>query len=278
MPLTPDQIAARRHLLGASEIPAVLGVDPHRSPVDVYLSKVEDLGDFTNPAIEAGNRLEPVLLAYAEEHVGRPLADRGVLHVKGLLGATLDGDFGGGEIVEAKTTGIVDDWGDEGTDQVPDRVLAQVHHQFYVTGAVVAWVPVILARFSLKFAMYRVERNNDLCEMVAAKGIEFMEQHVAKRKPPVGIPSLEILKRIRREPGTWADVPDDLVAAWIEAREAEKAAGQRRDEAQAAVLAALGSCDGGRCGQGELTYMLTQRKGYTVAASEYRTLRLKGAK
>lgn len=278
MTLTKDQLARRRNYLGASESPAVLGVDPHRSPVDVYLSKVEELADFTNDKIEAGNRLEPVLLAYAAEYVGRPLLDAGSEHRQGVLSCTLDGRFSETELVEAKTTGIVDGWGDDETDQIPDKVLVQVHHQFVVTGADVCWVPVILARMGITFRMFKVERNDELCKVVAAKGIEFMENHVAKRKPPVGIPSLEVLKRIRREPGKWATIPDELVAAWIEAKEAEKAARKTAEESQAAVLAAFGDAEGGHSGLGDLTYLNYERKGYTVAATEYRMLKLKKAK
>lgn len=276
--LTPQQIAERRNFLGASDSPAIIGVDPYRSPIDVYLSKVEALDDLTSPKAEAGNRLEPVLLEYAAEYVGRPLLDRGTMHTKGLLACNLDGRFSETEIIEAKTTGIVDGWGDDESDEIPDKVLVQVHHQFHVTGAAVAWVPVILARFGLTFRMFRVERNEQLVEIVAAKGIEFMERHVLARKPPTGIPSLEVLKRIRREPGKWVEVPDDLVAAWTEAKDAEKAAKEGRDEAQAALLAALGDAEGARYSGGELTYLEQERKGYTVAATRFRTLRMKAKK
>ena len=278
MTLTPEQIEARRRYLGASDSPAIIGVDPYRSPVDVYLSKVNALDDVASPKAEAGSRLEPVLLDYAAEYLGRPILDRGTMHVKGLLACNLDGRFSETELVECKTTGLVDGWGDDESDEIPDKVLVQVHHQFYVTGAAVCWVPVILARFGLSFRMFRVQRNEQLCEIVASKGVEFMEQHVARRKPPTGIPSLEILKRIRREPGKWVDVPDELVAAWSEAREAEKAADKGREEAQAALLAALGDAEGGRCSAGDLTYLEQERTGYTVAASRYRTLRLKARK
>ena len=274
MSLTKDQIKARRNYLGASEIPAVLGVDPHRSPIDVYLSKTESLDDITSPAMEAGNLLEPVLIQYAEQRVGRPCIERGVMHTLGNLCATLDGRFSDAEIIEAKTTGIVDGWGDEETDAIPDRVLVQVHQQFVVTGAVIAWVPVILARFGLQFRMYRVDRNDDLCGLVSERGEAFMAD-VQRGRPPVGIPSLEVLKRIRREPGTWVDVPDDLVAAWLDAKEAAKAADSAKEQAQAALLLAFGGADGAHSGLGDLTYMETERKAYQVAATRYRTLRLK---
>lgn len=276
--LTSEQRTARRAYIGSSDAPAILGVDPFRNRHDVFLDKTRDLEDFTSPAIEAGNLLEPVLIDWCSRQLDRPIRNRGTMHVRGDLACNLDADLSDTEIIEAKTTGMVDHWGEENSDEVPDKVLVQTHHAFHCTGAVVAYVPVILARFSLKFALYRVERNDKVCEAVAAECIDFMQNNVRKGIAPVGAPSLDVVKRVRRQPETWCDVPDELVEAWQQHRKARLAAEKIEDEAQAAVLAALGTCDGGRTGLGDLTHLEYSRKGYTVAPSKYRQLKLKGSK
>ena len=55
--LTQEQQARRLSGLGASEVPAVLGLDPYRSPLDVYLEKTGVLPPFEgNNFTEWGNR------------------------------------------------------------------------------------------------------------------------------------------------------------------------------------------------------------------------------
>jgi hypothetical protein len=39
MPLTPEQLELRKNRIGASEIGAVLGIDPHRSPLQLWMDK-----------------------------------------------------------------------------------------------------------------------------------------------------------------------------------------------------------------------------------------------
>jgi len=197
----------------------------------------------------------------------------------GIRIANLDGATRDNEIVEAKTTTIADEWGDQLTDQVPERVLAQVHHQLGVAGPDfrVAYIPVLLPGFkSLDFRLYRVERNDELVAAVAAAAVDFMENHIRPELPPDDFrPSLEVAKRIRREPDVVVDIPEDLFTAYKEAQAAASAAEKAKKAAQAELLAALGTAEGGSCALGSVTYLEQTRKSYTVAESTYRVLRLK---
>ena len=62
------RLEERRKTLGASEIPAVAGVNPHRSALDVYLEKKGLSAPFAGNAFtEWGLRLEePIAQKYAE--------------------------------------------------------------------------------------------------------------------------------------------------------------------------------------------------------------------
>jgi len=282
MSLTDQQIEQRRKGIGSSDAPAVLGVDPYRGPGDVYLEKRLELAPISTEAIRSGDRLEPILIKYAEEVLGKKIvASVRVASDDGVNAANLDGMVEYDpinevltEIVEAKTTGLVDGWGDpKELNTVPDKVLIQTHHQFYVTGAVVAWVPVILARFGLKFEMHRVERDDELAAMVGRRCVDFWRNHVETGVEPGEAPKLDALTRVKRVPGKVVAIDGDLLVAYRAANEIAKGAKKMADQAKAELLASIGDGDGGRSDAGCFTYLEYQRKGYAVKPSSYRQMK-----
>jgi predicted phage-related endonuclease len=75
MPIDEQSRAIRRDLLTASDIPAILGIDPHRTAIDVWTSEIapdkvndEATGeddDKSSYAMQRGHALEPLLVAWA---------------------------------------------------------------------------------------------------------------------------------------------------------------------------------------------------------------------
>jgi putative phage-type endonuclease len=280
--LTEQQKLLRADKLGSSDAPAVMGCDKYRNASDVFMVKTGIADDFEgNEATARGNLLEPVLIRYAEQQLGwAAQPDLCFVHPSNLLIANLDAGNGISaptEIIEAKSTVLGEEWGENGTDEIPDRVNVQIAHQFAcVPSARVAWVPVLLPGFrSFDWRLYRVERNEDLVSIVEAGGLAFMREHVVPRHPPSDFrPSLEVLRRVRRQPNKTVQVNQELIDLLAMAREAKSKAEKAEKEAQAAVLAALGDADGGEAESLRVTYMLTKRKGYTVEPTEYRQLRI----
>jgi putative phage-type endonuclease len=288
--ITAAQREARRKYAGSSDAAAICGLDPYRSAADVWLAKTGRADDFAgNEHTDRGNLLEPVVLTWARERIGRDFA-RDVMDVGacGLLAANFDGRSGGSVpepfVVEAKTTVTDDEWGDEGTDQVPDRVVCQVHHQMTVAGPEfrVAFVPVLIPGFkAFDFRLYRVDRDDELADALAARCRAFMTDHVrADVRPADFKPSLDVLKRVRREPDKLLDgmLSADLVDAWEQAKLTLKQAKEEEEKVKAALIAALDVAEGALCPQGLITYLQTSRKGYVVEPTTYRTLRLKKAR
>jgi len=164
MPLTPTQIAERAKGIGASEAGAILGLDPFASAYDVWLRKTGKVGDVeTNDAIEWGNDLEEVIGKRAARvlncRVTRPTHT--YRHQNGIMLANLDFEADlptfGPSPLEAKSTGIMDGWGEDDSDQVPDRVWAQVQVQMMCRKAQVAKVARMLGRYGFKFTIYTVQ-------------------------------------------------------------------------------------------------------------------------
>ena len=117
MGLSQAHEARRKRYLGASDVPAVIGVSPHKSAADVYYSKTCEFskgGGKIPHAIRVGNLAESAVLDYAEEEIGKIKRNQFRVHpcVK-WAAATLDAVvIGKPEGVEAKTTSRTDEWGD----------------------------------------------------------------------------------------------------------------------------------------------------------------------
>jgi hypothetical protein len=188
-------------------------------------------------------------------------------------------------IVEAKTTVNGEDWGEEGTNEVPDRVMVQVHHQMVVAGPAfrVAYVPVLMPGYrSFEFRLYRVPRYDKLAAAVESRGVEFMERFVRADKPPTDYhPNLEVLQRVKRVPKSIVPVPDVAVQLWKAATAREKKAKEECDRAKADLIACMTDvatgegAEAGKFSAGMVTYYQQTRKAHTVAESSFRVLRLK---
>jgi len=276
MPITAKQREDRRNHLGSSDMAAIMGLSLYKSPMDVWLEKVYD----TEPAEETkamriGNRFEAGLL---EEGAERVRADEPEImkrfpglkfqsnqfRVKDIFGAHLDAQGyeqkNGKKIFvpigqEAKTTSKWEGWGDEGTDQVPDDVALQVHHQIYAASLEIVFIPVLTVSFGrLDMRLYKIERRPGIEEKIIHFGQHWWEQHVIAKKPPVdsGPASLDVLKRIRREPETVVDIPAIDVDLWQELREKRLEAGKKEKEALARALGLIGNNEAGRLPDGRM--------------------------
>lgn len=282
MSLTPQELERRRHFLTASDVPAILGKSPWNNAADVFLAKVAGLVPKTNAAMEAGSLLEPKVLEWAESRLGPILPGDWRVHDNGINAASLDGMTADGEIVEAKTSGIVGpgnprDWGEEGTDEIPEYYLAQVYAQLLVTGARRAWVPALIG--GRGFVLYCVWPNERALAAIEAVSVQFWTGCVlAKEPPPKQFASIETLTRLRREPGKAVEIPDEFAREFLAAKEQANAAGKAEERAKSQLLSALGDAEVGRWSGGEFTFREQTRKGYTVEDCTFRVLRSKAAK
>lgn len=282
MPITPKQIEARRKHIGSSDVAAILGVDPWKNSYDVWLDKTGRLEDREpNDAMKAGSRLERSVLAFAHEHLGALVRNQYRSMPEAFLGANIDALVkADGTPVEAKTSGITsgyasDEWGEPGTDQCPKHVIVQAHCHMLVTDADHCHVPALLG--GRGFNMYLVERDRGLCEIIVEFCRDFWLQNVQADTPPENVvPSLDLLKRVRREPASCVPISGDLVADWLAKKELSRQAAESAEQSAAALLAAMGDAEAGDAGEaGLVTYFEQTRKAYTVKESTYRALRLK---
>lgn len=281
--ITAEQRLERRNFIGSSDAPAIAGVDPWTSLTAVFLEKVFAVEDLPNKGpIARGNRYESVLLDWAEEELGVQIErDVHVRHPTDLIcAANLDGRvMGKREGVEAKVTSLPDEFGEDHTDQVPDRVIVQTHHQMYCDDLDLVWVPVLLSRHGRpQEVMFKVDRNDDLIGSLIEAEHEFWERYILPKLPPPldGPPALDVIKRIRRIEGEVAPIDPALVVTWEAAKKAKKAAEEAEEQAKSAVLASLGNAEIGDYGDPSqwLTYFQQNRAGYTVKPTSFRVARI----
>ena len=122
----------RNETIGSSEIAAVLGLDPHRTPYDVWLTKTgQQPESLENEATNRGHILEPAIAEWFEqtypEYKTASVVDN-VLHCFGRCSATPDRVYkeqnGNVTICEIKTTRIYID-----EDNLPQKWFLQATYQ-----------------------------------------------------------------------------------------------------------------------------------------------------
>jgi putative phage-type endonuclease len=177
----------RRAGIGGSDVAALLGLSRWRTPLDVFLDKTgqaEPTPD--NEPMLWGRLLEPLVIAEFSRRNG--------ITVDGLTGvlehpehpwmlASLDGwapDLRA--VVEAKTARTADGWGEPGSDEIPAYYQTQVAHYMAVTGAQMAFIPVLIG--ASDFRTYQVERDEDFIADLVEAERAFWHDHVLANVPP----------------------------------------------------------------------------------------------
>jgi len=261
MPITEKQRQARRGFIGSSDIGPILGLSKWKSSYDVWLEK---LGKVLQPSIseaaQAGTILEPSVLDWATEKLGALTRNRELrvkatpirVHVDATVKAT-------GDPVEAKTAGLFgmlsDDWGDEGTDKIPDYAWVQCQVHCLATERPWCHVPALLG--GRGFVMYLVPRSEEMIAEILRQVAHFWSEHVRKQIAPEGSgPTLEVAKLIKRVPGTTTAVAPSIIRAWSDAKGVLRTAEEAEENAKRAVLAALGEAEGSEpTEEGTITYL-----------------------
>jgi putative phage-type endonuclease len=179
--------------IGGSDAAAVLGLSKYKTPLQVYQEKRGEIGPIPdNEPMLWGRVLEPVIRQQYAERTGRVVRlPEGIIRHPSLdfMLATVDGITDDDRLVEIKTARTAQDWGEAGTDEVPQAYLIQVQHYLTVTALPVADVAVLIG--GSDFRLYHIEADRELQEMIIYGEAEFWKR-VQQGEPP--------------EPVTYADV------------------------------------------------------------------------
>lgn len=280
MPITEQQRIERRQFIGSSDMAAVMGLDPYKSAMDVWLDKRGLLEDVEpTEAMRDGTCLEAGVIEYAKLILG-PLTANVPMRVSGLpLSSNIDAIVdASGDPVEAKTHGLrggqMLPWGDTGTGEVPDHVIIQCHVHMMASGRDICHVPALLGGRGLQ--MFHVERDGRIVDAIAEWSVRFWRHVETGEAPTDATASPAVVKAIRRVPDKIATIDPSVVQRWLDAKARASEARAEQEDAMAAVLAAMGDAEAAHAGAlGAVTYYESSRRGYTVEPTTYRTLRYK---
>lgn len=199
-PLTESDLALRKGRLGASEVPAALGLSPYRTALDVFLEKTgqwvpdPERDSALEEAGEFGHLLEPVIAEKYRRTAGNVTLMSGetVRHPT-LAWAVATPDFvvqGPGKdqpqwLLECKNRSVYlrPQWGEPGTDEVPEVEAVQCYWQMACLPTV-PQVDVGVLWGGNSFGTFRLPRNPDLIARLEEVVEEWWERHVVLLVPP----------------------------------------------------------------------------------------------
>jgi putative phage-type endonuclease len=183
--LTAAQFEARAEGLGGSDAAAVAGLNPYKSPVDVWLEKTgqvdpPDLSD--NQRVYWGNKLEDIVADVYAERTGcrvrrRAQTFRHKRHpfLLGHIDRSVDGSRRG---LECKTADrwTAHMWGEDRSDEIPEYYLMQCVHYMAITGYD-AWDLAVLIGGN-DFRVFTIQRHKQLEENLVELEVDFWRNHV----------------------------------------------------------------------------------------------------
>lgn len=184
-----EWLRERKNYLGGTDLAAICGLSPYRTALDVYLDKTsDDITEETSPAMRWGNLLEDAVSKAYSEDTGYSVSiePNTIYHPEHkFLGANIDRWVGSKEyVLECKTAGFTKakEWGDLGTDQIPESYLVQVAYYGAICNVPKVDIAVLIG--GQDFRIYTYNRDKNLEEKLIKIACNFWHNHIEKRIPP----------------------------------------------------------------------------------------------
>lgn len=220
-----DWLTQRRTGVGGSDVAAVLGLSPWRTPYDVYLDKLgEATKELTSQAAHFGNRLEAVVADEFSERTGIRCTMQEHMYRNPLSHweiANIDRYAGPGAILECKTARLADGWGPSQEEEIKAGEVASDHEipiyyetqiQWYMglLGVPVCYVAVLIG--GQDFRIYKVSRDPEIFEKIRAKVKTFWLEHVEKHVPPEPISVADVRALYAKDSGAMREASNEEAA------------------------------------------------------------------
>lgn len=167
-----------RTIVGASEVSAVMGVNPYKNIIDLAIEKLQPPQvREQNQAMKRGTYLEQGLLDYASAEIGSTIVTPDTMYLNGRIISTLDGVTNqASRLFEVKTTtGWI-----QGDPCLPEwfwQAQAQMHCTDTTT------VTFIVLDRQLRISMFDVQRDDEAIAEMVAKVEEFCTAIDEERLP-----------------------------------------------------------------------------------------------
>ena len=193
--LTELQHAARSLGIGASESPIIMGASKYCTPYKLWLKKTGKLEDEPleeSPALWWGSELESsiakryeILTGFRTRRVNATLFHHAHPHILCHLDRKVVKQR---KIIEIKTVNSFayndsSEWGEEGSDYIPEAYIWQVQHQLAITGYKLADL-VVYPKGAPDIKTYPIVRDEELISMLIQRVNDFWITNVLCDNPP----------------------------------------------------------------------------------------------
>lgn len=181
-----EWLEVRRQGIGGSDVGAILGINPYKSPVQVYREKIGEVGEQEdNEAMEHGRDLEGYIRIKFQQRTGKKVTKMPFVYqhpTHPFLLANIDGwvvDENAG--LECKN---VSEWrrNEWENNQVPNEYKLQCNHYMSVMGADRWYVCAFIG--GNKIEIREIERDQELIDTIEQRLEEFWTNHVLAKTPP----------------------------------------------------------------------------------------------
>jgi putative phage-type endonuclease len=198
-----ESFIARPHGIGGSDVAAMLGLSPYKTPVQLWAEKVglQQLSQKDQLHLRFGRHLEPFLAQEYEKGTGllTEAPEGPMFHPEHrFMFASIDrlvyksnGEVATGKslrtaerVLECKTASVFNrkDWGEAGTDQVPAHYLLQCAWYLAISRCEFADIAVLIGNSD--FRVYTVLRDHRLERMLLEQAKKFWQDNVLNCRPP----------------------------------------------------------------------------------------------
>lgn len=239
----------RRTGIGGTDIPAILGISPWRSAVDVYLDKTGQGTPVADSepmywgralegivAEEFGRRTSLRVRVPSQQIYRHPVHEWAVGSIDREVSREVLGSVEG--VLECKTASAYEapKWhGEDGSDAMPVHYAAQGMWYLAVTSLEVCHFAALIGGQS--FVIRKVERDEDTIRGLLEQASEFWHRHVLAGVPPEPRTGDEAYRLWRRDSGEMRAIDNDTEAlvAFNEYRALREQAQQAEDRAERAA-------------------------------------------
>jgi putative phage-type endonuclease len=203
MLINQDFTQDRSKYLGGSDLGAILGLSPYKTPLDVWLEKTGKhseqkdslplrFGSFAESFVASeyaratANLLTeyPLAICHPQHPYLQGHIDRFVTANSNSPLFNGDGSCTASHILECKTANpfTQSQWGDAGSDEVPMSYLAQCHWYLSLTQLERCDLAVLFGNSD--FRIYHIERDTELESTLLESAVDFWQNHVLCKQAP----------------------------------------------------------------------------------------------
>ncbi len=218
-------IMDRTKYIGGSDVAGILGISPWRTPLEVYLDKVQPRVKPVDPSKQKvftrGKRMEPYVIDLLSEETGMEIVHRGNRYIHrdyDFIAAEIDAEAASGENIEIKTVSPfkAKEWGEIQTDAIPVHYTAQAMHGLMVTNKQVCVFGVLIGGDD--FRIYRVERDEETIQAILEKEIAFWDR-VKNLNPPEATSVSDVSLMFEKDAGTSIEADGKALALFNDLRD-----------------------------------------------------------